>query len=768
MHLLSFVKEYKLVLLISLILFIIPFFWLKPGEMDLGGDSSRLYFYDPISFIKSTAIYDISAQGKGIVEPNYYYLPYVAFLAILKFITASPTLVINISNGLKLAGGFIGIYLIVREMLLLAFGPNNKKIIYIVSIMSGIFYIVSSNSIHMAFHWERAIMSHNQIFLNPLMFYLSLKYLLTYKFKYLGLALIMSFIFSSNFGLTSAPPFFAFYPLAFLFLFIYVGIFGKKPISWKWVAIGGLLFLGIHAYQMLPQAVSLFDKGSFTNSKVFSKEEIEEGGVNYFVSVSTHGKAILNLLLPSVKEFFNFASLIAPLVVIVGFLLNKGKKKEVFLISFFFIITFFLVTANITHAGFEFYKRLFYIPGFSMFRVFFTQWKFIFIFFYSILLGFSLYSIFLRLKPFYSKLFLFLIFGFLILPGIPLFTGEPVNKSVIRGSNNVKTFFKIDPKYEETLKFINSLPDDGKILALPLTDSFRQVIYGKEGGAYEGPSTILHLTNKYSFVGYQNFGYGINVPYAEEIMKYTREKKYDRLLRIFTLLNIRYVFHNTDPNAYEKNFSRESSYQYMQAAMLATQKDYLEFIKHFPLTQIYKNSKYIIYEIDQSVYNSTIFVPDGIYESSQLSFDKDKSRSVFVDSKACNNLEFKSLCGGKYKKADVDVQMSMINPALYKVEIRQNEPVEDMLLVMQHSFHPGWKLVLDGKYIAEDFHMAVNGYANGWLVSGKDIPKNKNYTLFIKLEEQKYFWYGWAITTAFLMATIGLLIFSFRRIYEKS
>jgi len=37
-------------IIISVILFFIPFFWLKPGEMDLGGDSTRLYFYDPVSF----------------------------------------------------------------------------------------------------------------------------------------------------------------------------------------------------------------------------------------------------------------------------------------------------------------------------------------------------------------------------------------------------------------------------------------------------------------------------------------------------------------------------------------------------------------------------------------------------------------------------------------------------------------------------------------------------------------------------------------------
>lgn len=749
MHLLSFFKEYKFVLLLTLILFIVPFFWLKPGEMDLGGDSARLYFYDPLSFIKYTSIYNVFTNAKGVIEPNYYYLPYVGLLAILKFITQSPTIVIAISSSLKLAGGFIAIFLIVREFLLQSNSAINKKVIYISAILSGIFYTVSFGSVHMAFFWERAIMSHNQIFLNPLIFYMLFKFFLTHKYKYLWVGLIISFIFAPNFGMTSAPAFFSFYPIAIIFLILYAKIFGKKSVPWKGVIVGLIFFLGVHAFHMLPQAISLFDSGSYTNSRVFSKEAIEAGGVNYFVSVSTHGRAILNLLIPSEKQFYNFASLTASLVIIVGFLLNKRRKKEILFISIFFIVTFFLATANLTQVGFEFYRRLFYIPGFSMFRVFFSQWMYVFVFLYSILFGFSIYGIFLRLKPFYSKILYILIFALLILPGIPLFMGEPINKSIIRGSNNVRGVITMDPRYEQTLDFIRTLPDDGKILVLPLTDSFRQVVAGKDGGVYEGPSTIAHLTGKYTFVGYQHLGYGVNIPYAEDIMRYSREKNYDRLLRIFTLLNIRYVYHDTDTKVYEENFSKGSSYQYMQTSMPKTQKEYAEFINHFPVKIIYENGQYIIYEIDKSEYNPTIFIPDGIYKSNKLSFDKDKVHYVFVDKDR------------EYKKPNVDIKFNMIDPTLYRVEIQKNEPIDNMLLVMQHTYHKGWKLVIDGKYIAENSHILVNGYANGWFISSKDLPKDKSYKLFVKLEDQKYFWYGWSITGVSLIIIIGFFVLSF-------
>lgn len=750
----------RLVLLIGLILFIVPFFWLKPGEMDLGGDANRLYFYDPINFLKSTAFYGVAGEGKGIIEPKYSYLPYVGLIAILK-IFISPTAIISFFNGMKLAVGFIGIFLIVRELLFRAKGKIDKKLIYASSILAGIFYVVSFGSIHMAFFWDRALFTHDQIFLNPLLFYLLYKFILTNTYKYLWMALFISFVFSTNFSLlASAPPMFAFYPLALLFVLLYIKIFGKKPISWKGVFVGALLFLGIHAFHLFGEINSFFDKGSVANSIVFSKEEIEEGGVNYFAAVRTHGRAILNLLIPSEKPFFGFASLIAPLVVILGFLLNIGRKKELLFISAFFIITFFLVTANITGIGFELYRKLFYIPGFSMFRNFYTQWMYIFIFFYSILLGFSIYGIFLRLKSFYSKLLYLLVFVLLALPGIPLFMGEPVNKSVIRGSNNIRGVIAMDPRYEKVLQFIRTLPNDGKILVLPLTDFFRQVVYGRSGGVYEGPSTILHLTDKYSFVGYQHFGYKNRMPYAEDVMKYSREKDYEKLLRIFTLLNIRYIYHNTDPKVYEENFSKGSSYQYMQTSMPKTQDAYKDFVREFPVKTIYKNDPYIIYEIDKSEYNSTIFIPDGVYEGSSISFDKEKNHYVFIDVNTCNKPAFKGSCAS-YKKPNSDIKFSMINPTLYSVNINQNESAESIFLVMQHTYHKGWKLVLDGKYIAENYHILVNGYANGWIISSKDLPKDKSYKLFMKLDPQKYFWYGWTITGVSLIIVIGFFILSF-------
>ncbi|QQG40400.1 MAG: hypothetical protein HYV37_02400 [Candidatus Levyibacteriota bacterium] len=757
----SFLREHKLALVICIILFILPFFWLKPGEMDLGGDSSRLFFYDPLNYLKNSNLYYVARDGIGSVEPEYSYdyalIPYLAILILLKSIFSS-TILINLFNGVKLAGGFIVIYFIVREFLLETYGKTKKDTLNNVSVLSGVFYIVSQGSINLVVSWETALTSHNQFFIYPLIFFLLFKSLITHKYSYLWIALLISFIFSPNFGgLESIPPFFAFWPIVAVFLFLYIKIFGKKPISWKIIIMAAVLFLGVHTFHLLAQAVSLFDSGSFTNVKVFDKYYMIDLGLNIFGAVLSSGMATLNFLLPSPNIFLRWISFLSALIILVGFILNK--KKEFLFISIFFFITFFFSTANITNVGVEFYKSLFYLPGFSMFRIF-SKWLYVFVFFYALLFGFAAYSISEKLKVNYSKLFFIFVFTFLIISGIPLFSGAPINKSLIGGTNIKKTFL-MDSKYEQVLEHIRTLPDDGKILVLPLVGFNYQFFFGVDSGAYLGLSSISHLTDKYSFTGERHFGvagfYGPNL-YSYLVQKYAKEKNYKRLNQLFTLMNIRYILYNADSRQYERGFS--DTQFFLPESFPKTKAGYDEFIRHFSIQQIYKNGNYILYEFSKSSYNSTIFIPKGVYESNDLIYDEKNLHSIFIDKNTCNIKEFKEICKGGYNASDNDVSFKMINPVLYEVTIIKKKPQDTILLVMQHAFNRAWKLIIDKKNVSKESHVLVNGYANGWLLGKGDIPQAKKFTVFIKLDSQKYFWYGWVVTAVSLAVVIGLLVVS--------
>lgn len=753
-------REHKLALVICVIFFILPFFWLKPGEMDLGGDTSRLYFYDPLNYLKNSSLFNVARVGIGGVDwegnYDYAYIPYLTLLIMLKSLLFSPTTLINFFNGIKLAGGFIAIYLIVREFLLETYSDSKKDTLNKAAIVSGVFYIVSQGSINLAFSWRTALTTHNQFFIYPLVFFFLFKFFVRQKLSYLCIALVISFVFSPNFGgLESMPPFFAFWPLTSIFLILYVKIFGKKSIPWRIIFVGIILFLGIHAFHLLNQVVGLFSSGSYTNVRAFDNAAQVDLGLNIFNAVLSSGMASLSFLLPTPNILLRVISFFSAFIVLVGFVLNK--KKQFLFISIFFFITFFLTTANITNIGVEFYRSLFNIPGFSMFRFFF-KWLYVFVFFYALLFGFAVYSIIEKLKVNYVKYFFIFIFALLILEGIPLLSGAAVKTTVIDGLD-IPVTFSMDSAYEQTLEYIRSLPDDGKILALPLIGFHFQVFFGENGGAYLGANSISHLTGKYSFTGERHFGVTGQNPYNALVEKYAKEKNYERLNQIFSIMNIRYILYNADSRLYKTGFSETQFF--MPEFFPKTHTGYDEFIEQFPIRQIYKNGSYILYEFDKSIYNPTIFIPKGVYESNDVIYDKKNLHSIFIDKSTCGKKEFREICQEEYKFSDSDVNFKMINPALYEVTITQKRPQDKILLVMQHVFDRSWKVVIDKKNLSEESHILVNKYANGWLLSKNEIPNVEKFTLFIKLDSQKYFWYGWTVTIVSLTIVILLLVASF-------
>lgn len=157
--------------IITLFLFLTPFFWFKPGEMDLGGDSSRLYFYDPLHYLTSQALYAISHSGLGGEGINYFGIPFFLLLAGLKSILESPTLLIAFVHGFSLSIAFLSCYLVVKQLLTQDEENRTKGVIVITEIcayVAGLYYIFAPVSILI---WNHMLLTDNQIFLNPLPFF---------------------------------------------------------------------------------------------------------------------------------------------------------------------------------------------------------------------------------------------------------------------------------------------------------------------------------------------------------------------------------------------------------------------------------------------------------------------------------------------------------------------------------------------------------------------------------------------------------------------
>ena len=777
-------------------MFILPFFWLKPGEMDLGGDSNRLYFYDPISNLKAFATYSVVPYGTGAIAYNQYFIPFLLFVAFLKSIFNSPTVLIAIFNGFKLAGSFIFMFLIIKELFGKEIGAKITLAKCAAAILGALFYTFSPSVVD---NMKYALVTHSQVFLNPLIFYLLLRYLTTSSLRYVWLALFITFIFSSNFSLQAPPPLFAFYPLAIIFLLFYNFFVLKKSLPWKGAIVGILFFIGLHAFHLFPVVSNVFDKDSNFNTRIFESTSKVNSGLEYFNAILGLGKVSDHILLPLENKKLSLSLIIVPVLIVFGFLSSKRKSKTLLLVSIFFFTTLFLVSANITQIGVEFYRTLFLIPGFGMFRGFFGQWQWVHAFFYSLLVGLSVSYLFSKLKKKYVYIVSILAIGFLLARSLIVFNGEIVNV-FHRGPKNVKAVIVTDPNYEKILDYIKGISNDGKIFHMPFTDYGYNIVGGANKGAYIGQSMVSFLAGRNDFAGYQNID-----PFSEVFVKLVKEKNYPLIKQMMSLLQIRYVLYNSDEIVSDKFFP---SFPYGYLGIPASQSAMLDFTQNISEKKIYEAGYYSIFEVDKEKYLPHLYAASKIYfydtipkydvqYSRASSFfpekplDNKDPRIAFVDRATCNTiLAIKTCSKNNFHTDSSDMQIiyQRINSTKYRVTLKN--ATEPFLLVFQDSFSPHWKLFsantpivlanisdsyFDGEItellpinqtidrnpletinmrsISESAHVKVNGYANAWYIQPNDLLGNSNYEFILEMTAQKTVYYS------FIVSAISLLVF---------
>lgn len=795
-----------IVFFICILLFTLPFFWLKPGEMDLGGDSNRLYFYDPISNLKAFAIYSVTPYGTGTIYHNQYFIPFLLFIAFLKSIFHSPTVLIAIFNGFKLAGSFIFVFLIIKELFRKEIGTKMTLAQSIAAILGAIFYTFSPSVID---NMKYALVTHSQVFLNPMIFYFLLRYLTTSSLKYIWFSLLTTFIFSANFSLQAPPPFFAFYPLVIVFLLLYNFFVLQKPILWKGIIIGMLFFLGLHAFHLFPVASIVFDKGSEFNTRVFESASEVNAGLLGFNQLLAAGKISVHILLPLEINKLSWSLIMIPALTVLGFLSLQKKNKTLLLIAMFFLITLFLVSANITHMGVEFYRKLFYIPGFGMFRNFYGQWQWVYTFFYTLLVALSVSYLFSRLKKKYVFIISIATIGFIVARSWIVINGDIVNV-FHRASNDVSVVIRMDPHYEKMLEFIKKIPNDGRILHVPFTDYSYNIVGGANRGAYIGHSMLAFLAGRNDFAGYQNID-----PFSEVFVKLVKERNYPLIKQMMSLLQIRYILYNSDEIVSDKFFP---TFPYGYTGVPISQSESKDFVNNISEKKMYEAGYYSIFEVDKKQYLPRLYVASEMYfydtipkydvqYSRASSFFPEKlldsnkdPRIAFIDRMACNTILPTIICSQNNFHADIkDTQIiyQRINPTKYRVTIKN--ATKPFLLVFQNSFNSHWKLYpannpIPSRNISDSYfnggvielmpasqifdrnpfetnkmksvygstHVKVNGYANAWYIRPSELSGDGNHELILEMTTQKTVYYSFIMSaislSAFLLYGVKLLM----------
>ncbi|MBI2600220.1 DUF3367 domain-containing protein [Candidatus Daviesbacteria bacterium] len=108
----------------------------------------------------------------------------------------------------------------------------------------------------------------------------------------------------------------------------------------------------------------------------------------------------------------------------------------------------------------------------------------------------------------------------------------------------------------------------------------------------------------------------------------------------------------------------------------------------------------------------------------------------------------------------VTAEFKKISPVEYQVQV--NNPNQDMFIVLNESFHNGWKVIMDSPKmgeVAEKDHYLTNGYANGWLIN-----RTGELSFRIKFTPQDNLYTGLKISlTVFFLLSLLLLGKQFRR-----
>lgn len=763
---------HSLVVLLVIVLFALPFFWFSPNQLEMGGDSNRLFLYDPVSYLKSNALFSVEPEGVGKLRPDHAILPFMLILVGINTIVHSPFILMCILNGLKLSGSFIFIYLIVKEMM--RHLSKRETTIYenMASILSGLFYALSPS---VGENFRTALLTHNQVFLNPMIFYLLLQYLITQQNKYMWILLFMTIVFAPNFSLMAPPPPFSFYPLAFTFLFLYVGMYLKIPIPWKKLCVWFSIFVGLHIFHFIPEILYIFDPGSLVNLRLFSETVNRNEGLEYFNGILWYGKVISNIFIIHVGESMKWVSLLLPFVIVLGFIMSPKRKHVLSLIGLFFLITLFLMSANITHLGVSFYRMLISFSAFSMFRNFYGQFQWVHTFFYSLLLGITSYYVLGRLKMKYAIIAFILLCSACIYTGWPYLTGSIFTKSIL-SSKGMTSVIEIDPDYQKALDFIKVIADDGKIINFPFTDFSYQLVSGVNNGAYIGPSMISYLTEKRNFAGYQNI-----MPFSDVFFSLIEKKDYTSIKKLFGILNIHYVFYIKSAKAYTDYFPI-IPFSILQKSV-PNQKSLNVLVENLVTEKVFEQGEYVVYKVDDSVYLPHFYVPQAIVPYDEKNDGLGTNASFYISDTASSmptGYINRDVCGlavpttvcnqdiVHLSKNIPTIRYTRINPTKYTVHV--SGATEPFVLVFSDQFHRSWNVypqpleygsIQKSKSVSEAKHFMINGYANGWYMSGDDIVSPDGYELIIELSTQRItngsFVVSFIILCFFVMYGITLL-----------
>lgn len=701
----------------TLALFFVPFGWFDTGEADYGGDSSRLYFLDPVMWLKTRALFSIDVLGFGFESPVFSMIPWLLFLQMVKiFLFNNTSILLAIFNGLLLATAFLSTYAIIRD---LHDDDPDSSAVQAAAYLGGLFFVLAPL---LMFSWMRALFRFHEIALYPLLMWLLLRFVQKRSYASLLFGVFLTGAFALNFGFHAAPSVFAAWPFLGVILLVYAIVHQRLGYFVRGLLVFLALFLALHAFHILPQIMAFTNTNSSFYESVFTSAGKTGRGLNYFEGVRPMVRLVYNLA--RLPQYFLYTQtvtsqellhlltryalpllpilLLFPVIMLVALFRSASDpqrpRRSLFLTtSVLFMISLFLMTANMFGEwGPRFYASLFAIPGFAMFRSFYGVFSFIFVFLYALGVGLGLRYCFLHIR---NSLVQIGIVGLLVLPltypAVPFVRGDVVNVSM-NDTRDVSVAHRFSPDFTTTLAWVEQLGLDAKFLTFPLTQYDYHVIAGERGGAYVGPSPLTLWAGKSVFSGLTAFD-------APDSALFNQGFFLDRLFaydvvtinRLLSLMNVDFIFYNRSPDVYRDKFI---GWPYSQDiwSLFPESHDFVRFSEHLGYRPVYERGPYVVYQY-ADFFLPRLSTPRTVVKRGDPNEFKDyiiskegyDIRTAFYRLPTSQNQVVASI-PDEIKNVPA-IEFRQFSPIKYRVRIHGLR--DSVPLIFSQLWHPGWQLI---------------------------------------------------------------------------
>lgn len=688
-------KNNRLILVLSLILFFIPIvFW---GNLyNVGGDDSKLYYLYPLEYLIrfGTTILPHGMLGAS----SYYFMPghvigFSLFILLLKkiffFLNTQ-----NVAFGLNLSFGFLFFY----QLLGLWIKDSRIKII------SSLFYIFSTANIYTI--WSHQLPALYLISIFPLIYYLFIRAIQENKMRLVIIAALILSVFSILILMTP-------WTLGLLLAGAPYLIYLSRKYFKRTAVFSGVFFILIillNLYWLFHFVYSPFSSRNPQNNIIsLTGSDNFKLKAAYEIAGTTQNFKLKDALFNSHQSFItkNYTQSLSPIFqhllntnilnaififIIVFSLLCFDRidllKKSYLIFVSSYLLFIFLYSPKIGNWGVPLFLVLNkYILGFSMFRNMFDKFAPTVSFLQSIVLALSLYQVSRTnvFKKFFSGILLLLLIAIFVNSYIFL-SGEIYRKPV----DNSKVSAQItglNADFLNIASYLNRTNLEGDVLWWPLNSAGYGVVEDSNlhDHFYLGVSPLPLFTNRQDYTGTFSF----DPSEWKVIIESLKNKNTTNLGHILNNHNIAYIISIND-------------FPTSIAGTYVLDKDLYKLHDNMTLqTLVEKEGKnfgtrYTLYKVKP------------IFKSPLISSSNKESELT-------------------YKKVSD-----------YEYHINLKAGVKDANLTFKEPYHDQWKLISDSDSTHKIIRSQTNIYSNQWTIEGDASNSAKYNTYRLIFSPKKY------------------------------